>query len=1016
MFAGSRWSTARRSLVLACLTVASPGSVAPLLAQSTAPGGFVEADSDTSVRPRLTAAQIQAFLPARGEFTFPSPYNSKGIRLTNGSDCGGTDCLNYVGYSYWRNMNNHVGSNQILVFLGLDRGRGGSGPSLFSYDKVTGEVKSLGPLFDASSTYSWRTGEGWYWSATQPTKIYVDDGLRMLRYDVMSRQFETVFDITAQFGADKEIWQMHSSDDDRVHSATLRNNFGNYDMLGCMVYREDTKQFLYYPAQGGFDECEVDKSGHWLVILENIDGLYDNENVIVNLDSGVQTTIWDQDGAPGHNDTGYGYMVGADNWNPLPDATLLWTFGPTIVKGPVVHYNKNWNLGAANHIAHGNAKPGVSPDQQFACGSHADGVVDVANEIVCFRLDGSLNNLVVAPVMTDINAAGGGDNYGKEPKGNLDVTGRYFIWTTNLGGSRLDAFIVKVPYELIVGSSSDTTAPVVSVTSPLAGSSLTGIVITAASASDNVGVAGVQFLLDGAALGSEVSTAPYVISWNTAAATFGTHALTARARDAAGNTATSSPVSVTVALQDTTPPAISAVAAGSLTSSAATIAWTTDEPSDSQVEYGPTTAYGSSTPLGTALLTAHSQTLSGLASGALCHYRVKSRDTAGNLAISADATFTTLAAPPPSGDPIGYWKLDDGSGTTALDASGNGHTGTLLNGPTWIPGVVSGALSFDGLNDSVDVPHDAALDAYPLTVAAWVKTSATGLGGIVNKYYPSSWNGYQIFTTGGNLCAWYFRDASNAIWDGTTCTLMTSGFNDNRWHHVAFVVDASGGSLYVDGVVKAARAWTGTPGPTTTTLDLSLGQYPGAVQPFFPGALDDVRLYNRALSADEVLGLYGSGSSLQNVAWTNLVNATATGNSLQKTSGCDGCGDAGAVSQQQITSGDGYFEFSAPETTTLRFAGLSNGNPGTSDTEIKFAIRLQTGSVEVRESGVYRASAWFAAGDVFRVAVESGIVNYYQNGKLLYTSAQAPVYPLLIDTSLSSLNATVGNAVIWRAQ
>jgi hypothetical protein len=55
---------------------------------------------------------------------------------------------------------------------------------------------------------------------------------------------------------------------------------------------------------------------------------------------------------------------------------------------------------------------------------------------------------VVGQVMTDLNAAGGGsDDYNKRPKGNLDVTGRYFIWTTNLGGARLDAFIVKIPAE-----------------------------------------------------------------------------------------------------------------------------------------------------------------------------------------------------------------------------------------------------------------------------------------------------------------------------------------------------------------------------------------------------------------------------------------------------------------------------------------------------------------------------------------------------------------------------------------
>ena len=86
--------------------------------------------------------------------------------------------------------------------------------------------------------------------------------------------------------------------------------------------------------------------------------------------------------------------------------------------------------------------------QQFACGSNADRG-PAQNEILCFRLDGSQQNLVVAPVMTDLNASGGVSDYFKLPKGNLDITGEYYIWTTNMGGNRIDAFLVKVPAQLL---------------------------------------------------------------------------------------------------------------------------------------------------------------------------------------------------------------------------------------------------------------------------------------------------------------------------------------------------------------------------------------------------------------------------------------------------------------------------------------------------------------------------------------------------------------------------------------
>jgi hypothetical protein len=85
---------------------------------------------------------------------------------------------------------------------------------------------------------------------------------------------------------------------------------------------------------------------------------------------------------------------------------------------------------------------------------------------------------------------------------------------------------------------------------------------------------------------------------------------------------------------DVTPPVISALSSSAVTASAAAISWTTNEPGDSQVEYGPTTSYGSLTALNATRVTAHLQSLSGLTAGTLYHYRARSRDVAGNLATS----------------------------------------------------------------------------------------------------------------------------------------------------------------------------------------------------------------------------------------------------------------------------------------------------------------------------------------------------------------------------------------------
>jgi hypothetical protein len=149
------------------------------------------------------------------------------------------------------------------------------------------------------------------------------------------------------------------------------------------------------------------------------------------------------------------------------------------------------------------------------------------------------------------------------------------------------------------------------------------------------------------------------------------------------------------------------------------------------------------------------------------------------------------------------------------------------------------------------------------------------------------------------------------------------------------------------------------------------------------------------------------------VQWTNLAKATANASSIQKTSGCAGCSDAGGTSAQVISTGTGYVEFT-PILGARLFAGL--GSTATSDTDpalINYAFSFwPDGGWDVRERNVYKTEGRFVAGDVFRVAVAGGAVKYYKNGALVYSSGVLSTGVLVLDTTLTGGGATLNAASI----
>lgn len=231
-------------------------------------------------------------------------------------------------------------------------------------------------------------------------------------------------------------------------------------------------------------------------------------------------------------------------------------------------------------------------------------------------------------------------------------------------------------------------------------------------------------------------------------------------------------------------------------------------------------------------------------------------------------------------------------GDTLFYGSYANGTLTIVNSPP--EASFAGAnLLFNGTNSHVVIPHHPALNSYPLAISCWVRTLDTSdlERGIVTKYSSGSGNGYQIYLRGGRVRAWYFRDLGNYIWDGAF-GLDGGSIADGYWHHIHFVVDNSGGRLYVDGQLRASRAWTGSAGACSTTTPLMIGRYPGT--PFnghFLGEIDEVKIWSASITdllpSSRQASLIGNEENLLAYyrldEWSGNLTADATANGFHGT-------------------------------------------------------------------------------------------------------------------------------------
>jgi hypothetical protein len=224
------------------------------------------------------------------------------------------------------------------------------------------------------------------------------------------------------------------------------------------------------------------------------------------------------------------------------------------------------------------------------------------------------------------------------------------------------------------------------------------------------------------------------------------------------------------------------------------------------------------------------------------------KDAAGN-ALAADATwtFTTAAAGVPAGLVAAY-AFNEGSGSTVADASGHGHAGTI-SGATWTTGKYGQALSFDGTNDWVTIADSNLLDLTTgMTLSAWVYLTAnTGWRTVIIKERV----GNEVYTLHANTNQ---NRPQLAIVSGGSGQLQVLGgparLALNLWTHLAATYNGTVLRLFVNGVEVASRA-VASGAVMTSGAPLRIGGN-SIWGEFFKGLIDEVRIYNRALSGAEI--------------------------------------------------------------------------------------------------------------------------------------------------------------------
>jgi hypothetical protein len=205
----------------------------------------------------------------------------------------------------------------------------------------------------------------------------------------------------------------------------------------------------------------------------------------------------------------------------------------------------------------------------------------------------------------------------------------------------------------------------------------------------------------------------------------------------------------------------------------------------------------------------------------------------------------------------------------ANDESGNGLNGTVNGAGLAFDryGNPNSAYSFT-TNQYITIPNTEDKNLLPLTISLWYNADTVTAGNIFSKYSPGIWNGYQILASdnrivdngdtilnnGFGIPSWYIRSRDNKVLGYyTEPPFLQHDISFDTWYHYVFVVDKTGGKIYVNGKLIATDIWTGEAGTCNNNILWKIG---GLYDDWYYGKIDDIGIWNRTLTEQEILNLY----------------------------------------------------------------------------------------------------------------------------------------------------------------